>query len=193
VSADLREIVEQDPSAWVGLSILDMVHPDDGAGLADLTLWRSPRRRIRLRHGVGGWVEVCILFAPVGAESHEIAFAVVGAPGLEPAQTIRVAELVLYLRRIGAEVRASGVLNEFGDPSAPNDLPQLGELTSRQWEILNRILRGERAATIAHALYLSPSTVRNHLSVIFRKFEVHSQVELIQKIRPLPESYGRPV
>jgi DNA-binding CsgD family transcriptional regulator len=59
-------------------------------------------------------------------------------------------------------------------------------------EILNRILRGERPPTIAQELYLSPSTVRNHLSVIFRKFGVHSQPELIQKLRPLPEMSKRP-
>ena len=49
------------------------------------------------------------------------------------------------------------------------------------------LLRGERASTIATALYLSPSTVRNHLTMVFRKFGVHSQMELIQKLRALPE------
>jgi DNA-binding NarL/FixJ family response regulator len=103
-----------------------------------------------------------------------------------------VAELELRLRHIGAEVRASGVLNEFESVTAPSDHPQLGELTSRQWEILNRVLRGERPSTIAQALYVSPSTVRNHLTVIFRKFGVHSQLELIQKLRPVQEQYHPP-
>jgi DNA-binding NarL/FixJ family response regulator len=59
----------------------------------------------------------------------------------------------------------------------------MGQLTSRQWEILNRLLRGERVPTIANALFISPSTVRNHLSAIFEKFGVHSQAELIERIR----------
>jgi DNA-binding CsgD family transcriptional regulator len=49
-----------------------------------------------------------------------------------------------------------------------------------------------RASTIAEALYLSPSTVRNHLTMIFRKFGVHSQLELIHKLRPLPEPTKQP-
>jgi DNA-binding CsgD family transcriptional regulator len=31
-------------------------------------------------------------------------------------------------------------------------------------------------------MYLSPSTVRNHLSTIFRKLGVHSQAELIDRL-----------
>jgi len=40
-------------------------------------------------------------------------------------------------------------------------------------------MRGERVQTIAKDLYLSQSTVRNHLVTIFQKFGVHSQTELI--------------
>jgi DNA-binding CsgD family transcriptional regulator len=196
VSADLRDIVKQDPGIWVGSSILDMVHPDDVAALVDPERAElegtAPRCRIRFPKGGGGWVEVCFLFAAIRADSSEIAFAVVGTPETSRPPSNRVAELELRLRHIGAEVRASGVLNDFESVPAPSDHPQLGELTSRQWEILNLILRGERASAIAKALYLSPSTVRNHLTVIFRKFGVHSQLELVQKLRPLSEPYQRP-
>jgi DNA-binding CsgD family transcriptional regulator/PAS domain-containing protein len=196
VSADLRDILGLDPGLWVGSSILDMVHPDDVGALVEPGRSASerpaPRFRIRFPRAGGGWVEVCFLYAGIEADSREIAFALVGQPAVEERPTSRVAELELRLRHIGAEVRASGVLNEFESFPAPSDHPQLGDLTSRQWEILNRILRGERPSTIAQALYVSPSTVRNHLTVIFRKFGVHSQLELIQKLRPLQESYHRP-
>jgi len=196
VSADLHDIVEQEPGTWVGSSILDMVHPDDVVALVDpggAVPEQPPRRgRIRFPHGGGGWVEVCFLSATIGADPRDIAFAVVGTPGLGHTPTSRVAELELRLRHIEAEVRASGVLDEFENVSTPSDHPQFGELTSRQWEILNRVLRGERPSTVAQALYLSPSTVRNHLSVVFRKFGVHSQLELIQKLQPMPEPYKRP-
>jgi PAS domain S-box-containing protein len=90
--------------------------------------------------------------------------------------------LKLRLRRIGAEVLAAGLLDIDGFPAA-GDFPELGRLNSRQWEILSRLLRGDRVATIAAALYVSPSTVRNHLSAIFRKFGVHSQLELLHLLR----------
>jgi hypothetical protein len=93
----------------------------------------TSRCRIRFPHGRGGWVEVCFLFSSVGADSDEIAFAVVGTPSPEHTPTSRLAELELRLRHIGAEVRASGVLNRFESVAAPSDHPQLDELTSRQW------------------------------------------------------------
>ncbi|MBI5088776.1 MAG: EAL domain-containing protein, partial [Actinobacteria bacterium] len=57
------------------------------------------------------------------------------------------------------------------------------KLSTRQLEVLRRLLAGERVPGIARALYLSQSTVRNHLSVIFQRLGVHSQEELIQLLR----------
>jgi DNA-binding CsgD family transcriptional regulator len=37
--------------------------------------------------------------------------------------------------------------------------------------------------SIAESLFLSPSTVRNHLSAVFRKLRVGSQQELIHLLR----------
>jgi two-component system response regulator DesR len=61
-------------------------------------------------------------------------------------------------------------------------LPQVNNLTVRQWEVLARIVRGERVPTIASDLHLSQSTVRNHLSLIFKRFGVRSQPELLRAI-----------
>jgi diguanylate cyclase (GGDEF)-like protein len=57
------------------------------------------------------------------------------------------------------------------------------KLSTRQLEVLRRLLAGERVPSIARALYLSQSTVRNHLSVIYQRLGVHSQEELIQLLR----------
>jgi DNA-binding CsgD family transcriptional regulator len=53
-------------------------------------------------------------------------------------------------------------------------------MTPRQVEILELLMQGQRVPTIAHQLFLSPHTVRNHLKVMFRKAGVRSQVELIE-------------
>jgi DNA-binding CsgD family transcriptional regulator len=53
------------------------------------------------------------------------------------------------------------------------------ELSPRQAEILDRLAAGERVPAIAKSLFISTSTVRNHLSAIFRMYGVHSQHELL--------------
>ncbi|MCW2570941.1 MAG: Response regulator containing a CheY-like receiver domain and an DNA-binding domain [Frankiales bacterium] len=56
-------------------------------------------------------------------------------------------------------------------------------LTEREREIALRLLDGQRIPTIARELFLSPSTVRTHLSSVYRTFRVCSQVELIELLR----------
>jgi DNA-binding NarL/FixJ family response regulator len=113
-----------------------------------------------------------------------MAFALLGVPHLPTGATAdRVAELELRLRHIGTEVRAAGLLDGLELMPATGDHPQLGELTSRQWEILSRLIRGERVPTIARKLFISQSTVRNHLASIYAKFDVHSQAELLEVVR----------
>ncbi|MDQ1520657.1 MAG: hypothetical protein QOI55_1730 [Actinomycetota bacterium] len=62
-------------------------------------------------------------------------------------------------------------------------IPTLEGLSTRQWEVVARLRRGERVPTIAREMFLSASTVRNHLTTIFRKVGVHSQAELIEHLR----------
>jgi DNA-binding CsgD family transcriptional regulator len=56
-------------------------------------------------------------------------------------------------------------------------------LSGRQAEIVRRLLDGQRVQGIARDLFLSPSTVRNHLSASYQKLGVNSQYELIEKLR----------
>lgn len=94
----------------------------------------------------------------------------------------RVHELEGHLWRIGHEVRDAGLFPglEVGQPTS---IKGFDELSPRQREIVARLLGGERVTEIARALYLSPSTVRNHLTAVFRKFGVHSQIELLSALR----------
>jgi DNA-binding NarL/FixJ family response regulator len=43
--------------------------------------------------------------------------------------------------------------------------------------------RGERVPGIAREMYVSQSTVRNHLAAIFRKTGVNSQADLLALLR----------
>lgn len=61
-------------------------------------------------------------------------------------------------------------------------VPELALLSAREREIALLLARNRRVPTIARELYLSQSTVRNHLSRIYRKFGVSSQVQLIERL-----------
>jgi DNA-binding CsgD family transcriptional regulator len=96
----------------------------------------------------------------------------------------RAARLEDHLWRIALEIAAAGI----GDAPTSAEMwwgdPALRELSQRQLEILRRLLRGERVPTIAGDLFLSQSTVRNHLSAIYRRLGVHSQAELLARLLP---------
>ena len=91
----------------------------------------------------------------------------------------RVTELEQYLWRIATEVEASGILLNLGSRSVPNRVALPDSLSARQWEVLRRLVNGQRVPTIAAELFIAQSTVRNHLSAIFDRFGVHSQPELL--------------
>jgi DNA-binding CsgD family transcriptional regulator len=61
--------------------------------------------------------------------------------------------------------------------------PGLDRLSGRELEIVMRLMNGDRVPAIAESLFLSPSTVRNHLSAVFRKLRVGSQQQLIHRLR----------
>ena len=53
------------------------------------------------------------------------------------------------------------------------------ELTAREREVLDLIARGRNNQEIAKELYLSPKTVRNHISNIFTKLQVADRAQAI--------------
>lgn len=65
-------------------------------------------------------------------------------------------------------------------PVTPDRFP---ELTDRELEVLSRLVDGQRVRTMASELYVSESTVRGHLSSVFRKLGVRSQIELTERFR----------
>jgi two-component system response regulator DesR len=92
-----------------------------------------------------------------------------------------------YVSRIDTIVRdlADGEL--YLSPQAYEALAQATRadgteqtLSEREVEILRLAKRGLPNPQIAQALHISPGTVRNHLSAIYRKLGVHSRHEALQ-------------
>ncbi len=66
-------------------------------------------------------------------------------------------------------------------PAAPAEA--FPELTAREHEVLDLIARGRNNQEIARQLYLSPKTVRNHISNIFAKLQVADRAQAIIRAR----------
>lgn len=94
----------------------------------------------------------------------------------------RLADLERQILHIAAELHAVSDARR-GGASVESRRPALDALHPRQRDIVDRLLRGERVSTIAEAMYLSPSTVRNHLSKVFQAFGVNSQASLLAALR----------
>ena len=71
------------------------------------------------------------------------------------------------------------------------ELPEAELLSPRQIEILKRLLGGERVPGIARDLYLSQSTVRNHLSNVYQRLGVHTQEQLLSQLRSKSALLGK--
>ncbi|MDX1461923.1 MAG: response regulator transcription factor [Marinirhabdus sp.] len=56
-------------------------------------------------------------------------------------------------------------------------------LSHREIEVLEQLSTGLSYTAIAKNLFLSPSTVRKHIENIYKKLQVHSKIEAVQKAK----------
>ncbi len=56
-------------------------------------------------------------------------------------------------------------------------------LSEREVEVLEQLSKGLSYTVIASHLFLSPSTVRKHIENIYKKLQVHSKIEAVQKAK----------
>ncbi len=177
VSSDIESILGCPPKTYKGASLLGLLQPVDvqnfipavGRVAAD---GGGATLRMRLRAGGDGWQEVCGLVVAICHHTPPRLGLALTLP-FEPDGAGHSERHQQFALR-GCE------LLEGMDPlrtCRPSE-----SLSTRQWEILMRLARGERVRDIADALYLSPSTVRNHLTAIYKKFGVHSQAGLLAKL-----------
>jgi DNA-binding NarL/FixJ family response regulator len=67
-------------------------------------------------------------------------------------------------------------------PARDTDL-RLDELTAREREVVELVAQGLDNPTIARRLGMRDKTVRNHLSAILSKLDLHSRSEVIVRAR----------
>jgi PAS domain S-box-containing protein len=181
VSSDIEEILGRSPEDFKGSSLLGLFQAADVqnflSAVARVADESKATLRMHFRDGDANWREVWCMVVAMCQHSPPrlgLAIAAISEFGLDLSS-----ELHRQLAVLGG-----GVLDGM-DQLRPN-MPS-GNFSTRQWEILNRLLRGERVDEIAADLYVSPSTVRNHLAAIYKKFGVHSQTQLLAKLLRPPD------
>ncbi len=79
---------------------------------------------------------------------------------------------------IAAAVRKVGVGMTLFPPKADQPVPLL---TEREREVLDLIAAGSTNREIAQRLYLSPHTVKEHTSALYRKLRARNRAEAVQR------------
>lgn len=193
ISSDVQAVLGYPVDELIGTHVIDLVHPDDVPALfssvaAAMGSQSGVSTRRRLRHRSGEWVEMRGVITPLPDDRLHLGFAFSAAVSDREQSTSstagRAAALERHMWQIASEVAAAGVVAGFHPTPVPEDVPGLSDLSSRQWEVLTRLLQGERVPSIARQMFISQSTVRNHLTDIFRKVGVRSQEELLRLLRP---------
>lgn len=82
----------------------------------------------------------------------------------------------------GPEI-AKRLMSFFSAPKPAPPSAEFPELTAREVEILDLIARGMGNREIASRLYLSPKTIRNHVSNVFLKLQVADRAQAIVRAR----------
>ena len=171
-------------SATVTPRLHELVHPADASTLEGSLGPRSSTEApdtftLRLRGPDERWMAARVTVSPLRGQAPPKFGLVVWLMHMEEpdvTESERVARLEDQLARIRQVLRAT-------DGESANGSADLSDLTMRQREIVGRLLQGHRVDAIARDLYVSPSTVRNHLSAIFEKLGVTSQSELVELLR----------
>ena len=191
VSSDAASLLGWDPQRCRGTPLLGVVHPSD-APLLLLTLGRSAidhrgaTSLLRVRGHDGAWLDVRLCVSPL-CEHNPPRFAVaIWSPvrsGATESSEERASRLEGHLWRIAVELQAANLGRVQPIDPAWWAHPALRGLSERQMEVLRRLLAGESVRSTARELFLSESTVRNHLSAIYRRLGVHSREELLAQLK----------
>jgi two-component system response regulator DesR len=129
---------------------------ESGADVCDSIRRASPSTRVLLISGAGR-------MSPAAARA-------AGASGFVSKD--------LEAREVAAAVRMVGMGMTMFSPKSDQPAPLLSE---REREVLEEIAAGSTNREIAHRLYLSPHTVKEHTSALYRKLGARNRAGAVQR------------
>jgi len=167
-----------------GFPLLGLVHPSAAEEfLAAVARTAADRLAVtlltRMRAGDGRWADRYCLLIPICEHQPPRLGVIISAGPSGASSGPSGIHLDKHARHAALEVQAMKVLDAL---PALTRLSHGNELSARQTEILARLVAGQRPADVARSMFLSPSTVRSHLSAVYREFDVHSEAELLSAL-----------
>jgi DNA-binding NarL/FixJ family response regulator len=103
--------------------------------------------------------------------------------GADPSEILKVVRAVASGEaHFGPEI-ARRLVGFFSAPKPASPEEAFPELTVRERDILDLIAQGHSNAKIAARLFVSPNTVRNHITHIFAKLQVADRAQAIVRAR----------
>jgi len=99
------------------------------------------------------------------------------------------ADIIAAVRAVGAGQGVFGariaarITAYFAGGAATRDARPFPELSQREREVLDLLARGLPNAVIAHQLFLSPKTIRNHVSNVLTKLQVSDRAQAVARAR----------
>jgi two-component system response regulator DesR len=143
------------------VALVDLfVGQESGAEICERLRALSPRPNVLLISGAGR-------ISPNAARA-------AGAAGFV-SKDLAAAEIASAVRRVGLGMTVF----------RPHEAPQGPPLSDREREVLQEIASGATNREIAERLYLSPHTVKEHTSSLYRKLGVRNRAEAVQKAQRL--------
>ena len=112
--------------------------------------------------------------------------------GADPSEILKVVRAVAAGEAYFGKEIARRLTDFFSAPQPASPTEPFPELTAREREVLDLIAQGHNNARIARLLFVSPKTVRNHISNIFTKLQIADRTQAILRAREAGLGRGRP-
>lgn len=103
--------------------------------------------------------------------------------GSDPEETLRAIQAVVNGEAIFSSKVAERLMHFISDQKENGGSSIFPQLTDREREVLDLMARGLTNTAISEKLFLSPKTVRNHVSNVFAKLQVTDRTQAVIKAR----------
>jgi two-component system response regulator DesR len=161
VASSANEAIELARDFKPDVALVDLfLGEESGAELCEAIGEESPQTRVLLVSGAG-WI------SPEAARA-------AGAAGFV-SKDWSAADVARAVRMVGKGMTVFG----------PRSEPAPANLSSREREVLALIAKGATNREIAGSLFLSPHTVKDHTSALYRKLGVRNRAEAVQRAERL--------